>query len=325
MSLGDIRGQDRQIAIIQSAIRKNTLAHAYLFTGIPGIGKMTVARALAKILHCTTAPDDFCDSCIPCRQINGGTHPDIMVIEPEGDSIKINQIRRMQEQIAYTSYGGNYKIVIVDRADRMTMQSANCLLKTLEEPPPHTLLFLLTSIPYQLPPTIRSRCQRLMFQPLSERLITELLQEKLGGQKPADIQLIASLAGGSLGEALRWTESTSLSDRKTLLVAINHLNTASVSAIFACTELLGEDKEGVLEKLDLIKVWLRDCAVGKLTNSSQYFINKDLAPTACTVSARASWINLFEKLQIVNETQAAVHGNVNIRLATEAMLLRLSH
>ena len=188
-----------QIEILKNAVRGNTLAHAYLFTGITGIGKLTSARALAKILHCTNTPDDFCDHCIPCKQITSDTHPDTLVIKPEGDTIKINQIRNMQEQIVYTVYEGTNKIVIVDKADRMTIQSANCLLKTLEEPPPHTILALLTAIPYRIPSTIRSRCQRLMFQPLAESLIVELLQEKLGGEVPADIQLIASLAEGSIG------------------------------------------------------------------------------------------------------------------------------
>ena len=198
----DIRGHDKQIEILKNATRENTLAHAYLFTGITGIGKMTSARALAKILHCTNIPDDFCDRCIPCKQITSDTHPDTLVIKPEGDTIKISQIRQMQEQIAFTVYEGTNKIVIIDKADRMTIQSSNCLLKTLEEPPPHTMLVLLTAIPYRVPPTIRSRCQRLIFQPLDESLIVELLQEKLGGQIPADIQLIASLSEGSFGKAL---------------------------------------------------------------------------------------------------------------------------
>ena len=325
MPLETIRGHDKQIEILKNAVRGNTLAHAYLFTGITGIGKMTSARALAKILHCTNTPDDFCDHCIPCKQITSDTHPDTLVIKPEGDTIKINQIRNMQEQIVYTVYEGTNKIVIVDKADRMTIQSANCLLKTLEEPPPHTILALLTAIPYRIPSTIRSRCQRLMFQPLAESLIVELLQEKLGGEVPADIQLIASLAEGSIGKALGWAENGSLAERKTLLEAINNLKTASITTIMDCGPLLGEDKETVLAKLDMLKVWLRDCAVGKLTNHPRHFINKDLVHSAQMVSSHTSWNTLFEKIQIVNETQAAVMENVNIRLATESMLLRLSH
>ena len=164
-----------------------------------------------------------------------------------------------------------------------------------------------------------------MFQPLAESLIVELLQEKLGEEVSADIQLIASLAEGSIGKALRWAETDSLAERKTLLEAINNLKTASITTIMDCAPLLGEDKEGVLEKLDMLKVWLRDCAVGKLTNHPRHFINKDLVRSAQTVSSHTSWNTLFEKMQIVNETQAAVMENVNIRLATESMLLRLSH
>jgi DNA polymerase-3 subunit delta' len=325
MSLSKIKGQDKQIEILQNALRENTLAHAYLFTGISGIGKMTVARSLAKILHCKNASDDFCDCCISCKQITGDTHPDTLVIEPEGNTIKISQIRQLQEQLTFTVYEGNRKVVILDKADRMTIQAANCLLKTLEEPPPHTILVLLTSIPYRVPSTIRSRCQRLMFKPLSETLIEELLKDKLGNQIPPDLKLIASLAGGSFGNALRWAENDALLERQTLLEAVSNLNTNSISSIFECGSQLGDDKEGSLEKLDMLLVWLRDCAVGKVTNHPHYIINKDLLPAVHTVSSSASWSDLMEKIQIVKETQRAVQENVNIRLAAEAMLLRLSH
>ena len=127
MSLSKIRGHDKQIAILKKAARGNTLAHAYLFTGITGIGKMMSARALAIMLHCTKVPGDFCDRCISCKQITGDTHPDTLIIKPEGDTIKISQVRKMQEQIAFTVYEGIKKIVIIDNADRMTIQSSNCL------------------------------------------------------------------------------------------------------------------------------------------------------------------------------------------------------
>jgi DNA polymerase-3 subunit delta' len=325
MPLSTIKGQDKQIEILQNALRENTLAHAYLFTGVSGIGKMTVARALAKILQCKNASDDFCDCCIPCKQITGDTHPDTLIIEPEGNTIKISQIRQLQEQLAFTVYEGNKKVVIFDHADRMTIQAANCLLKTLEEPPPHTILILLTSIPYRVPSTIRSRCQRLMFKPLSETLIVELLQNKLGKKTPPELQLIASLAEGSFGNALRWAENEALSERQTFLEAVNNLDTHSLASIFECASLLGDDKEVVLEKLDMLAVWLRDCAVGKVVNHSHYFINKDLLPLIYTVSSSASWSDLLKKIEVVKETQRAVQENVNIRLAAEALFLRISH
>ena len=325
MPLSTIRGQDKQIKILQNALRENTLAQAYLFTGVSGIGKMAVARALAKILHCKNASDDFCDCCIPCKQITGDTHPDILIIEPEGTTIKISQIRQLQEQLAFTVYEGNKKVVILDKADRMTIQAANCLLKTLEEPPPHTILILLTSIPYRVPSTIRSRCQRIMFSLLPEKLIVKLLQEKFGNQALPEHELIASLAGGSFGNALRWVENDALIERQTFLEAVSNLDTNSLSSIFEYASLLGDDKEVALEKLDMLLVWLRDCAVGKVANHSRHVINKDLLAAIHTVSSTTSWSDLLIKVEVVKETQRAVQQNVNIRLAAETLFMRLSH
>jgi DNA polymerase-3 subunit delta' len=324
MSFKTIKGQDRQIGTLVNALKGETLAHAYLFTGIPGIGKTTAAFALAKALHCKDKRDDFCDVCVSCKKITHGTHPDIVAIEPEGDSIKINQIRKMQEQVSYTSYEGHHKIVLIDKAERMNIQSSNCLLKTLEEPPPHTVLILLTSVPYQLPSTVRSRCQRVMFQPLPEALIEEALQEKCGGEEGEKIQLIVSLAGGSLGKALRWMESGLLQERKELLETLSLLHTCSPTALFKCAELLGEDKEVVREKLDVIRWWLRDLLLLKATSQANHIINKDLTREACAAASRLSWFNIFEKAQMINEVQTAVHSNVNVRLAMETMLFKLS-
>ena len=322
MSFKKIKGQNRQIEILINAIKRGTVAHAYLFTGIPGIGKRTTATAMAKALNCKITDGDFCDRCIACKKIEHHTHPDIFWIEPEGDYIKVNQIRRMQDQIRYTLYEGKYKVVIFDNVERMNLQSSNCLLKTLEEPPPHTVLILLTSAPYQLLSTIRSRCQRVMFQPLPTELIIEVLREKQG-EKTGELELIASLAGGSLGRALRWTEKGVLKERKELLKKINLLSKDCVTDIFDLAESLGEDKEALRENLDLLRLWLRDLLILKETDQPTYLVNEDLKNELSNMAYRLSCSNIFEKVQIVNEAQLALQGNVNPRLAMETMFLKL--
>ena len=324
MSFKNITGQDRQIGILLNALKEETLSHAYLFTGIPGIGKTTTAYALAKALHCEVTRNDFCDACISCKKIDQGIHPDLVLIEPEGDSIKINQIRKMQEQVSYTAYEGHHKVVLIDAAERMNIQSSNCLLKTLEEPPPHTVLILLTSVPYQLPSTVRSRCHRVMFQPLPEALIEEALAKQCGEEDGEKVRLIASLAGGSLGNALRWTEHGFLQERKELLETLSLIHTCSPTTLFKCAELLGEDKEPVREKLTVITWWLRDLLLLKATAQENHIINKDLIREACAAASRLSWFNLFEQAQVINEVQTAVQSNVNVRLAMETMLFKLS-
>ena len=317
-------GQDRQIGALVHALAGGTLAHAYLFTGIPGIGKTNAALTLAKALHCNYTVADSCDACISCKKIDHGTHPDLLVIEPEGDAIKISQIRKMQEQVSYTSYEGYHKIVLIDKAERMTVQSSNCLLKTLEEPPAHTVLVLLTSAPYQPPSTVRSRCQSLMFQPLPEELIEGALQKKYGGEEGEKVRLIASLAGGSLGKAVRWMEHGLLRERKELLETLSRLHSSSPTALIKCAELLGEDKELVREKLTVITWWLRDLLLLKATSQENHLINKDLIDEAWAAVSRLSWFNLFDQAQVINEARTAVQSNVNVRLAMETMLFKLS-
>ena len=246
-----------------------------------------------------------------------------MVIEPEGDSIKINQIRKMQEQISYSSYGGSPKVVLIAGAERMNIQSSNCLLKTLEEPPPHTLLILLTSVPYRLPPTVRSRCQRVMFQPLPQALIEEALRETGRGEEVDHIELIASLAGGSLGRAVRWMEKGLLREREELLQTLSGLQGCAPSVLFNCAELLGEDREPLLEKFEVIRWWLRDLLILKLTSATQPLINKDLTGEASAAAARVSCSTLFENALVISEVETALYSNVNVRLAVETMLLRL--
>jgi DNA polymerase-3 subunit delta' len=321
MSFKQIVGQDRQINILKNAVKRGTVAHAYLFTGIPGIGKRSTAIAMAKALNCKTTTGDFCSSCTSCKKIEHTTHPDIHWIEPEGDYIKIDQIRRMQEQISYTLYEGKHKVVILNKIERLNPQSSNCLLKTLEEPPPHTTLILLTSAPYQILSTLRSRCQRLMFQPLPIELIAKLLQEK-GGDENDKLNLIASLAGGSLGKAIQWMEAGALQEREELFEKINHLNKCFITEIFDLAASLGEDKAGLLKRLELLKLWIRDLLIFKATDQSRYLINRDLVKKVTTLASQLSWSNLFKKAAIVDEVQSALLSNVNPRLAMETMLLK---
>jgi len=321
MSFKKIVGQDRQINTLKNAIKRGTVAHAYLFTGIPGIGKRSTAIAMAKALNCKTTTGDFCNSCTSCKKIEHTTHPDIHWIEPEGDYIKIDQIRRMQGQISYTLYEGKHKVVLMNNAERMNLQSSNCLLKTLEEPPPHTTLILLTSAPYQVLSTLRSRCQRVMFQPLPIELIVKLLQEK-AEDKNDKLNLIASLAGGSPGKAIQWMGKGVLQEREELFEKINHLNKCFITEIFDLAASLGEDKDVLLKKLDLLKVWIRDLLICKATDQSCFLINRDLTKKATTLASQLSWSNLFKKSAIVDEFQSALLGNVNPRLAMETMLLK---
>ncbi|MBO8125635.1 MAG: DNA polymerase III subunit delta' [Firmicutes bacterium] len=204
LAFSEIIGQDRAKKILQRTIRTGRVGHAYLLVGPEGTGKKSLALAFAAALNCS-AENKPCGLCRSCRRIAEGNHPDLVVFEPEGRSFKIEQIRRLQQLIAFKPYEGNYKVFILDGAESFTDQAANSLLKTLEEPPLHSVLILLANKNLLLP-TITSRCTVVPVQPLPDETIAQVLQER----GVSDGERIASVSGGSLGKALRiageWAE-----------------------------------------------------------------------------------------------------------------------
>lgn len=320
MSFRTIKGHQRQLGVLTKAVKSRTVPHAYLFTGISGIGKMLVARTLAKALNCTVRDDDCCDACTSCAMINVETHPDVQVISPDGEHIKITQIRAMQEQLHYARLYGRYRLVLLDAADTMSLQSANCLLKTIEEPPPDTVIILATTLPYQLPATIRSRCQRIAFQPLSPQLIEEAVQESLGSQKNPRSRLAAALAGGSLGKALRWMETDALTRRQQLLGLMVRPHHPDLTAILDYADEAGEDREALIELLDFLRLWFRDLMIAKETGGFHRLINLDLIDEARSAAERLSWSYLFTTAERISEVQSALKGTVNPRIALEHFL-----
>ena len=325
MAFGSIKGHAQQITMLRSTIQRGTVAHAYLFTGIPGIGKMTVAHGLAKALNCSSGLEaDFCDDCSSCVMISGGTHPDVQVIQPDGDFIKITQIRTMQERLLYARFYERYRVVLIDRAETMNLQSANCLLKTIEEPPGNTVIILITPLPYQIPATIRSRCQRVAFQPLPSNQIEESLREMLGADSSGTYRLAAGMAGGSLGRALRWQETGMFARRQQLLALLSGPNPPRLNALLDCADELGEDRSELLELLDLLRLWIRDVMIAGETGAEADILNIDLAGEVMAAARRLSLPHLFRQEMLIAEVQAALKGPANPRLAMERLLLALA-
>jgi DNA polymerase-3 subunit delta' len=158
---------DAVLSRLRSAWTQQRLPHALLLHGAAGLGKSVFARWLARLALCDSprSPAAPCETCASCKLTRAGTHPDFLLIEPIEDkrTISVDQIRAASEKIALTSYRGGRKVAIVAPADLMTVNAANSLLKTLEEPPDSSLLVLVTSSPGRLPATIRSRSMRLGF------------------------------------------------------------------------------------------------------------------------------------------------------------------
>ncbi|HYT92887.1 MAG TPA: DNA polymerase III subunit delta' [Gemmataceae bacterium] len=225
MSWQRVRGHEAQIEAFERAVRRGRLAHAYLFAGPPGVGKRLFARELARALLCegkAHGPQpvglNACDHCTACALVDANTHPDFFAVaRPEGSNeLPIEVMRELCRGFALTSSRGRGKVCVLDDADDLNDASANCFLKTLEEPPPRSVFILVGTGSERQLPTIVSRCQVVRFAPLPEATVTEILQ----GQELPDTALIprlARLAGGSPGQALALAEPALWVFRRQLL------------------------------------------------------------------------------------------------------------
>jgi DNA polymerase-3 subunit delta' len=184
MSFATIVGQERVKRLLQNGLNNETLSHAYIFSGPSGSGRRQMALTLAQAVYCTEMKADACGICLNCRKVEHHNHPDLHWIEPDGASLKIEQIRELQKQFAYRSTTSQTKVYVLQDADRMTTQAANSLLKFLEEPTSDVLAILIAENGHALLPTIQSRAQWVPFTPLgvqelSQKLIAEGLSATL--------------------------------------------------------------------------------------------------------------------------------------------------
>ncbi len=203
----EIIGQERVTRTLQNAIRTNRVVHAYLFAGHRGTGKTTTARILAKALNCvqgpTATPDNVCPN---CEAISGGYSVDVIEIDAASNR-GIEEIRELRDRIRLVPTEGRYKVYIIDEAHMLTTEAANALLKTLEEPPAHAILVLVTTEPHRLPATILSRCQRFDFRRVSQKELITRLRRIAAAEGFAIDDMALALIAGSADGSVRDAES----------------------------------------------------------------------------------------------------------------------
>jgi DNA polymerase III subunit delta' len=221
MSWDSIRGHDAPREQLAKAHELGRLAHAYLFVGPDGVGKRTFAIQLAKTLLCQAPPSHFCpcDKCQACQQVEAFTHPDFSIARLPDEKQEL-PVKLMREEfiprLSLTASRGGWKIGFIEDADAFNEESANCFLKTLEEPPPKTLLILRSRTLERQLPTIRSRCQVVRFAPLNESdMRTVLAQHEI--HEPSQLAKLLPLAGGSPGLALSLDDDVLWDTRSAML------------------------------------------------------------------------------------------------------------
>jgi DNA polymerase-3 subunit delta' len=319
MPFDAIIGQQQALHQLRTALRSGHLAHAYLFTGIEGIGKCTAAVAFAKALNCLAHADDSCDTCVACRKTEKRLHPDIFFVEPDKSVIKIEQVRDIQKRIIFKPMEGRKKVVIIDEAEKLNLHAANCLLKTLEEPPDDTVLILVANTGVPLLPTILSRCQGIRFAPLGTETIRSFLESRGSGENTG---FIAALAQGSIKRALVLLETAFLSRRRELIELLVAGGADSCEPLFHLAKMATEESQELPQILEFLQTWYRDLYLLMSGAPVEKLYNRDMLTEMQEALQGETRERILKRLKKLQWIHARRNININYTMALESMLLQ---
>ncbi|MCX8109948.1 MAG: AAA family ATPase [Syntrophorhabdaceae bacterium] len=345
----DIVGHERQKQIISAFFERERIPHAFLFSGQEGIGKKKMAIAVALKILCET--EIGCGVCRQCKRVSRMTHPDVIMLDrhymewaiqaqqkkaqnestektKEINTISIDfirgsedkKIRGINQEVHRYPYEGKKRIIIIDNADNMTTEATNAFLKTLEEPPEFNLFFLITSRESDLPVTIRSRCTRVIFSPLSQGQLKQYFIDRLGIDEDK-AGLLSYISNGSINTGLFWLEGDNLNIRKRLGEFILRRTKSFVYAT-----LLGEYISKGARELSIYTSFLfslfRDLYLVKKIKTREGVVNQDFLELLERSSYNIEGID--KAIQKIKETAGIMRYNINKWLMFENLILQLT-
>ena len=315
-------GNGHAVEIVWRAMAQERLPHAMIFSGLQGVGKQTLALLLARALNCLSPRNgQSCEQCRSCRKILAHQHPDVRLISPEGSVIRIEQIRNIIGEIVFQPFEGSYRVVIIDPADKMKPETANCLLKTLEEPPSRTFIILITVVPHALLGTIRSRCRLLHFAGIPRSQIVAYLTGRDWTER--DAELAALSCEGSLARALEFDlEKFALERTQALHFVSLLLQQSSVSETSQIALSVARDREGFPSWIDTVGILLQDVYYARV--APERIGQTDIAQELQTIAAKAPHSRVVAAIHGFWQFRQQLLFNVNRQLGLESLYMKLS-
>lgn len=329
MQWNNIIGHKQVITQLCLMQQEDRIPHAMLFCGTDGVGKSLVAEALAGAILChAPVHNQACGHCKACRALAAGTHPDFFQIQPESETkaasaIRIEAVRKLQEEIARIPLLSERRVVIMQEADKMNEAAANCLLKTIEEPSGQIVFILLTSRPSALLDTIISRCMRVEFGILQPEELVVILHQQ-GIEEPLAGKL-ASIADGSVSKAL------AMQDEELLNLQTQAFDLASAAGTLGVEQLLqlakemsNHSREKLIQWLGFLAMIYRDLLM-LYSGSGLPLYNQSDIDRLSSLLNKYHQQELLQLLQLVQDYQKRLGSNVNTQLCLEGFLIRINN
>ena len=306
MYFDNIIGQDFAKKYLTNSINKNKINHAYMFEGIDGIGKKKFSQELSKILLETDNVDNS---------------PDYINIHPDGNSIKIAQIRKLQTDIIIKPHK-KYKIYIINQADSMTVEAQNALLKTLEEPPEYAIIILITSNKGALLDTIKSRCEIIKFLPISILDLNKYLINK--GIDENRAQLLSTFARGSIEKAIELSESADFTImRDEIQTYIETMLDKDIIDILEIPTSMEKYKKDSINILDMLINYFRDIMLLKENVDKSMLINIDKLTFLQNMSKKITYSQVSKIIDIIEDIKIKIRSNCNFNISIQVMALNI--
>jgi len=316
-----IYGHKNILELFNKIINSGKIANAYLFVGESGLGKEYMAKYFAMMVNCVKSPKP-CFSCHSCVQFVSGNHPDIFFIEPDGSSIKVDTLRNTVISNAYIKpYNSYKKIFIIKEAEKMTEQSQNSILKTLEEPPLHVLFILTASKMDGLLPTIVSRCETIRFNRESDDVIEDyLVNEK--NVNASEAKKISSVACGNYGKADLLTDEKYSIIRNEVWDVLESLLKSDRALRLDRFRFFDENREMIDDVIDIMISYVRDIMVLNFSDERSV-INKDMIDKLKAISNDLTGPKLNNIINEIEDLIFNLKSNVNYQMAIEKFLLSI--
>jgi len=313
--------QERIINYLKKIRSTKSISHAYIIQDEFSENAKTIAYAFAMSLHCQKGGVEACYNCHACKQILKNNHPDLIYVEAQNQkSISVGDIReKVNDTVEIKPYSSLYKVYIIDKADSMTVQAQNALLKTMEEPPEYAVIILIAQSLDRFLPTIKSRCIKLHISLISNRVILEKLRS-LGIDSELSKSL-ASFSRGNLAKALTFSKGENINIYKENINILTNISSSNSIELYDYAELINT-RENKMDFMDFCLMWYRDILLLSVNKNAENLVFKSEYRTLRKLTSVYSFSDLENIIDSINHAIEELSSNVNSKYVIKLMLMQ---